>query len=956
MMKKKVLLGAGLLLFFILWVVASFYPDWLWFNNLRYTSVFWPSALGKTGFGAAIWIAFLGIIFINLKIAKAISSKNEYKEPVKNTVEGFSQHPLSGKTLDTLILVLVLVASLIIATKGAKQWPMVLSYFYQQPFDIKDPVFGRDIGFYVFSLPFYLTLQYGLLLIVGFSGLLSAMWYLKDGVLQIVEEPVEHTGKSVGIPRIRIAPSAAKHLLFICGILLLLIAWGYQLKVPGLLYSTKGPAFGASYTDVHVRMPAYRVIIILTLATGILFLSSAYRSSRKFLWKAGIGWLAAVFVLGTVIPGMVQKFVVKPNELVKERTYIGYNIAFTRKGYDLEKIREVRFPVDNRLEREDLRRYRGTVENIRIWDERPLLQTYRQIQSIRLYYDFNNVDVDRYTVGGHYRQVMLAARELLVDKLPPQANTWVNRHLIYTHGYGVATSPVNEVTREGLPRLLIKDLPPEGVPELEITRPEIYFGERTDEYVLVNTKAKEFDYPKGDRNVYATYVGKGGVPLTGVLRRLVYAIEFKDPQIFFTNYLTPESRILYNRKIERRVRAIAPFLEYDRDPYLVIAGGRLFWILDAYTTSDMYPYSHRSYSHFGNKGVNYIRNSVKVVIDAYNGRVQFFKMDEKDPILNTYERIFPGLFKPLSEMPDEIKGHLRYPRDLFELQAETYGIYHMQDIQVFYNQEDLWQVPDEIYGGIRRKMKPYYIIISLPGEKREEFLLMLPFTPSKKDNMIGWLAARSDMPNYGNLVVYKLPKEKLVYGPMQIEARIDQQTDISRELSLWDQRGSRVIRGNMLAIPIRNTFLYIEPVYLEAKQEREETAPASNQRTRLKKGQARRSKDGITRSPTEGKGAAALPELKRVIAALGNRVVMEEDLEKALAKLIRVTSGAEDRGTLHPSTTTRGDVGGLAESALEHYRRAKKNLQNGDWAGFGRELEYLEKILKDMSGQKSREN
>ena len=605
------------------------------------------------------------------------------------------------------------------------------------------------------------------------------------------------------------------------------------------------------------------------------------------------------------------------------------------------------FRVNDTLSLEDVKKQDATIQNIRIWDERPLLQTYRQIQAIRLYYDFNNVDVGRYTIGDKYRQLMLAAREMVVSQLPPQANTWVNRHLTYTHGYGLAASPVNEVTNEGLPRLFIKDLPPVSEVDLKIDRPEIYYGEKTDQYVLVNTRTKEFDYPKGDKNVYANYQGKGGVPIHSFLRRLLYAMEFRDPQILFTNYLSPESRIMYKRGIQRRVKTIAPFLAFDSDPYLVLSGGRLYWFLDAYTTSDMYPYSTRSYGPFNKKLINYIRNSIKVVVDAYDGRVRFYLIDENDPIAAAYKAIFPDLMEPFEKMPEELKKHVRYPKDLFDIQAAAYTKYHMVDAQVFYNQEDLWQLPDEMYGDRRQKMESYYIIIKLPEGEKDEFLLMLPFTPSKKDNMIGWLAARSDLPHYGNLIVYKLPKEKLIYGPMQIEARVDQQTEISRELSLWDQKGSSVIRGNLLAIPVCDSFIYVEPIYLEAKQQ-ERSGTAAGETASGGRGKSREKE--ITTPPWREKSrASALPELKRVIAAFGNRVAMEENLDKALTSVLGGGGSVTERRV--PAAKEILKTSSLGVQALEHYNNAKVYLRQGNWTGYGEELDKMEKILEKLGNQ-----
>ena len=455
-----------------------------------------------------------------------------------------------------------------IASSGANRWEMVLRYLFQQPFGDTDPVFNRDIGFYVYSLPFYTFVQNRLLVFFGLAGGVSLWWYLKDGGLQIMNEFAQAEGRPVSLPKISLAPGARKHIMFLGGIVVLLLAWGYHLKVFGLLYSTAGAAFGAGYTDVHVRIPGYRIISIAALGLAAIFFIDSFKPRKKLILVSGGIWLLTVLLFWNILPVLVQKFLVKPNELAKESSYIDYNIDSTRKAYNLNKIKEVDFRVSEKLSKGDLKKHNATIQNIRIWDERPLLQTYRQIQSIRLYYDFNNVDVDRYLINNQYRQVMLSARELVVDQLPPEAKTWVNNHLIYTHGYGAALSPVNEVTGEGLPRLLVKDLPPSFEADLKIERPEIYYGEKTDTYVLVKTKTKEFDYPKGDKNIYTIYQGRGGVHIKSFLERVLFAFEFLDPQILFTNYLGPESRIMYNRRIDRRARTIAPFLDYDGDPYL----------------------------------------------------------------------------------------------------------------------------------------------------------------------------------------------------------------------------------------------------------------------------------------------------------------------------------------------------------------------------------------------------
>ena len=943
-MNKRLIIGFGIIAVLLFWSGVSIYPDWLWFENLGFSPVFWTMLLSRFGFGLLVWLLLILIICLNLYAAKRLNP-GDSGVAFKAADSYLAQHGLSVRALNSLLIACVVILSFIIASKGSFQWDMLLRYLYQQPFGSTDPIFNRDIGFYLFSLPFYIFVQNGFLVLFILAGLVTMGWYLKNGALQIEGEFSQAEGVPTSLPKITIAPKAKKHLIFLGGIIVLLLAWGYHLKVYGLLYSTQGPAFGASYTDVHIKVLAYRVLIVVSLGFALVLFLNAFKFRTKLIWLSGAIWIGAVLVFAILLPITVQKFVVKPNELAKESPYIAYNIDYTRKAYNLNRIKEVDFEVSDKLSAEDIKKHDVTIQNIRIWDERPLLQTYRQIQTIRLYYDFINVDVDRYLINNQYRQVMLATRELVVNQLPPQANTWVNRHLIYTHGYGLASSPVNEVTSEGLPRLFIKDVPPSFEPDLKIERPEIYYGEKTAEYVLVKTKTEEFDYPKGDKNVYTIYEGRGGVPIKSFLRRLLFAVEFFDPQILFTTYLSPESKIMYNRRIDRRAGLIAPFLDYDGDPYMVVSGGKLYWIQDAYTTSDMYPYSLRSYGRFKNKGLNYIRNSVKVTIDAYNGDVAFYIIDENDPIVKTYSSIFPDLFKPFNEMPADLKKHIRYPRDLFKIQVDTYTKYHMEDVQVFYNQEDLWQIPDELYGDSRQEMEPYYIIMKLPEEEKEEFLLMIPFTPSRKDNMIGWLAARSDLPNYGNLLVYKLPKEKLVYGPMQIEARVDQQTEISRELSLWGQRGSRVIRGNLLAIPISDTFIYVEPVYLEATQEKSELPSTAAPQP---KGFGKPGRGGAPVSSQQDKSrAASIPELKRVIVAFGNRLVMEENLDKALSSVLGGQIFTKQLAS--PSIPQTQDLSNLGVLALEHYNKAKDYLRQGNWAEYGRELENLEKILREIS-------
>jgi len=651
--------------------------------------------------------------------------------------------------------------------------------------------------------------------------------------------------------------------------------------------------------------------MVLALVCAALFFVTA----RKENWKLpalGLAVLVGVSILlGGIYPTIIQSAVVLPNEGTKERPYILNNIEATRVAYGLDKIREEEFPVKEGISFEDIEKNDKIISNIRLWDWRPIKQTLKQIQAIRLYYDFNSVDMDRYYFNGNYQQVMVSPRELDKDKIPEQAKTWVNETLTYTHGYGVVVNPVNKISGEGLPELLIKDIPPVSSVNLTITRPEIYYGEITKGYVIVKTKAKEFDYPKGDENVYSTYAGNGGIPVSSLWRRILFSIKYSNMQILLTTNFTSESRIMINRNIQERVNKVAPFLGYDKDPYMVISKeGKLFWIQDAYTISSSYPYSTPVKGGY----FNYIRNSVKVVIDAYNGTIDFYIIDQKDPVVKVYQNIFPQLFKNFDQMSEDLKEHIRYPKDLFQVQAELYSTYHMMDPDVFYNKEDYWNTPNEIYAENEIRMEPYYIVTKLPGHDREEFILMTPFTPSTKNNMIAWLAAKNDQPEYGDLVVYKFPKEKLIFGPMQIEARIDQDSEISQQLTLWGQKGSTVIRGNLLVIPIEESIIYVEPLYLRAE-------------------------------------TGEIPELKRVIVSNGSDVVIGNNLEDALEKLFARSFGDREIVVAGEEKTLKD----LIKEAAGYYESAQEFAREGNWSEYGEELQKLEQTLKLLEEESERE-
>ncbi len=866
-------------------VLARIYTDWLWFNEVGYQSVFLKIILTKLLIGFGAGGIFFIFIFLNLLLAKSLApkwrviSEDEIIESTRAFLTRFNLLIFLGVSF---------IIALIAGIFSIDKWDTVLRYFNQTSFNLSDPIFHRDVGFYIFSLPLYQSLYYFLMSLIVITTILTAVVHLIDGAINF-----RRGGQFFSL-------YVKAHLSILIGLGFILKAFGYYLNIYELVYSPRGVVFGASYTDFHALLPALKLLIFVAVLCAILFIINLYLRGLTLPIAGVIILIASSFLAGVVYPEIIQRYKVAPNEIVCEKKYIKYNIAYTRKAYNLDNIKESFFPTEGDLTLEEIKENEVTIKNIRLWDWRPLLKTYAQLQEIRLYYTFHDVDVDRYQINGEYRQVLLSARELSLQKLPQKAKTWINQHLVYTHGYGLCLSPVNEVTREGLPRFLIKDIPPISSINLKVIRPEIYFGEETNDYVVVKTKTKEFDYPLGDKNKYTLYQGKGGVLLSSFLRKALFAWRFGDLQLLLSNAITSESRIIFRRQISERLKLIAPFLYYDADPYLVLHQGRLFWILDAYTLTDMYPYSEP----FDGKN-NYIRNSVKVVVDAYNGETKFYVVDEKDPLIKTYRRIFPLLFRSFNQMPLGLKKHLRYPVDMFKIQANLYSSYHMKDPQVFYNKEDLWSIPNEIFENQEQPMEPYYIIMKFSGEKREKFLLMLPFTPSNRNNMIAWLSANCDWPDYGNLLVYKFFKQKLIYGPMQIEARINQDPEISKLLTLWGQRGSQVIRGNLLVIPIERSLLYVEPLYLQAEQ-------------------------------------SQLPELKRVTLAYGSRIVMEDDLDKAIEKVFGV---AEKVKKPEEVKVEKEKIVDLVEAAYNHYQRGLNYLKGSDWAAYGEEMKKLGEIL-----------
>ncbi len=864
---------------------SAFIVDWAWFSTLGYLGVFWTIFATKAILFVTVFAASTLLLWVNGALALRYAWQRRLRLPAPldesfATVAAFpgTQIELFGPASPLfpwrlLILAVALIIGLLIATGETGKWDLILRFIHQVPYGENDPLFDKDIGFYLFSLPVYVAFKNWMLLILILSGLMAGAIYLVHGDINLERRPWHISGAVIA------------HGSALLGLYFAVKAWSYVLDRFLLLYDDNGVVVGAGYTDVHVELLILWILICIAATAAVV----AWANVRLRTYRLPIAAVALVFgssfFLGEVYPGLFERFFVKPSELQLETPYIQRNIALTREAYNLQQIAVKPFPAEQGLNSQSLQDNRGTIDNIRLWDWQPLMDTYAQLQEIRTYYRFLDVDVDRYQITGSYKQVMLAARELAPSLLSANAQTWVNLHLLFTHGNGVVMSPVTEKSAEGLPNFYLKDIPPVATGGPEITEPRIYFGQSAGEYVIVKGSTPEFDYPKGKDNIYANYDGADGIAIGGVAWRTLFAWYFDDVNILLSRYITSESRIMLHRNIQDRVQTIVPFLQLDRDPYVVVSDGRLYWMQDAYTTSSWFPYAQPQ----SDGGTNYIRNSVKVVIDAYNGTVAFYVVDGADPVIATYRRIFPALFKPFGAMPPDLQKHIRYPEDLFNIQALQYRAYHMDAPEVFYNREDLWQFPreptspDGTNGSDDVRMVPYYIMMRLPGDRRDEFFLMLPLAPSQRENMIAWLAARCDPPNYGKLIVYEFPKDKLVYGPFQIEARINQNTKISQQISLWNQMGSRVIRGNLLVVPIENSILYVSPLYLRAE-------------------------------------SGQLPELKRVIAAYGDRVAMEETLPAALAALFKESIAAAPL-PVPAGASSPGSTEERASEALGHYDR-----------------------------------
>jgi uncharacterized membrane protein (UPF0182 family) len=915
---RRFVLGIVAAVFVALIVVpwlASFATDWLWFKEIGFQSVFATSLIWRIGLfviGGGFAFAY---IYGNVRIARGTGSGF----PVLYVNRGDGVNVDVSRMLTRLFLPAALVLAFLTAVSASASWLLVLKGFNGVPIGTRDPLFGRDISFYLFRLP----------LISGVLGTLITLTFLS-----IVAVAVMYWMRNdITLPprRASAKPRAAGHLGVLMVVLFVLIAVRlWIVATASLLYSTTGPLLGASYTDVHVALPGIYVSAIAALVAAAWVVAGIVRG--KLIWSvisAAVFYTVVSVLARGVVPAAYQKLVVSANELSRETPYLRNHIDATRKAWGLDHVDSRDLSGVVQLAMADIKANSATVDNIRLW-ERPLLkQTFSQLQEIRTYYDFVSVDDDRYTIDGRYRQVHVAARELNSESLPTR--TFINERLTFTHGMGLTMAPVNQVTTEGLPVLFIKDLPPVSTISIKLTRPQIYYGELTNEYVFVGTKQKEFDYPAGEANIYTNYTGRGGVPIGSFIRRVLYAFQLGSLKILLSDDIRGNAKIMYRRNVMDRATSAMPFLDFDNDPYLTINdAGQLKWILDAYTTSDMYPYAQRTVD-----GTNYMRNSVKVVIDAYDGTVDAYIADPNDPVVKTYAHIFGPIFKPLSEMPADIRRHVRYPGDLFRVQTALHATYHMLEPQTFYHREDQWQIPGGLAKGTSENPFQRHIIMKLPGEKNPEFIFMTPFTPRGKDNLAAWMVARMDGDNYGKLSVYRFPKQSLVYGPKQIANRINQDTEISRQLTLWDQRGSEVIRGELLVIPIEESLIYVEPIYLRAE-------------------------------------GGTIPELKRVVVAHENRVVMGETLEEGLNALFGSgaaqqtptsiqdslsTVGAEPAvtgGGITPSPVTApsGASAELLREAQAHYDRAIAAQRAGNWAEYGREIEQLGAAIRALRAAK----
>ncbi len=901
-MGRKAITGIVIfiLAYFLVQSMAGFYVDVQWFSSYNRLNVFWTLFYGKFYAAAVFFLLFVALFSLNFLLIRLIGGSGRIFS--RNILDRIKV-PLFGTPRRALFIMIALgvtVFGAFMAMGASAYWKELLMFVHASPFTgfPADPVFGNDMGFYVFSLPFYSFLYHWLFISLAMILVFSALFHLVNG------------GIAVGEGGVKLSLFARAHLSSLAAFIVLLHGIGYRLSAYTLLFNERAKFFGAGYTDLHARLLAYNVCMVISFIAAALLLSNIVKRSFKLLLVVLLTLVPAYFLLGTVYPSLQQRFAVEPNELDREGPYIGHNIRFTRIAYGLDNVEEKDFPNSPNLTYRDIVKNRNTLENIRLWDWRPLKSSYRQLQELKPYYYFNDVDVDRYMIDGRKVAVNLSARELSSQNLGALGRSWINQHLIYTHGYGMVMSRVDRATPEGMPEFIIKDIPPRSAVSIPVERPAVYYGEHNNPYVIVNTAIQpgEFDYPSGSDNKFTRYDGKGGVALSSFIKRAMFSVAFRNINILISGSITSESRVLFRRNIVQMARTMAPFLDFDNDPYLVVCGGKLYWMMDAYAVTDHFPYS-TPVTLEGGKRINYIRNSVKVLIDAYEGTMSFYISDPGDPMAATYSRMFPGLFRPLSDMPEELRAHVRYPEDLFNIQSHVLLRYHMKSVNVFYNNEDAWAFARQIFEGREDVVHSYYLVTKLPKEERSEFILIIPFTPIRRDNMVAFLTAKCDFPHYGKLTLHTLPKDRLSYGPMQVEARINQDPEISKQLALWSRKGSDVIRGNMLAIPIEESLLMIEPLYQKAE-------------------------------------TGEMPELRRVFVSFADRLAMEPDLESALSSLFYERRYFRD--SMYRGDGEKQTLEAYAKKAYYHVMQAEKYQREGNWAKYGDELQNLKNVLSIM--------
>jgi uncharacterized membrane protein (UPF0182 family) len=928
---RRVLVLAALILVGLIFSGTTILSNWvnlLWFHSLGYADVYWKTITLQSGiFAATALITFLILYaaFAALRRAHQDDLPSSHAIVVNDQTIHLSVEPV----LRIGSLVVAILAALFSGSTLLADWPTLALFWYapRATGSVADPIFGKPLNFYLFTLPAWDILNEWLLTLALIIGAAAAIYF-------VITSGTRALNKRQADPRfVNRASSPWRGLSIAVAFLLFVVAMMVYVSRFESLFEHHTLFDGITYTDAHINIHGLLIVSLALLLGAVIAAVNAIRNPRGRILASAILPAGFCYIVLGLVGWYVGNFVVKPNELVRETPYITHNIELTRQAFGLDRFFQREFPAETTIAAADPANNQPTLQNIRLWDWRALQDTLRQVQEIRTYYDFPDVDIDRYNLNGVNREVMLAARELNVDKLPVSSRNWINERLTYTHGYGVTMNPVNGFTGEGLPLFQLSNMPVQSAtPGLSVTRPEIYFGELTNTDVYVNTHQQEFDYPQGQSNSFTSYQGTGGIVLGGFLRRLLISVDRGDlGKLPFSDDITPQSRLLMRRTIRERAATLAPFLTLGQDPYLVVGdNGRLSWIMDAYTTSDTYPYSTH-YELLGSP-VNYIRNSVKIVVDAYNGATTFYAFDTSDPILAAYSRIFPSLFKDASQMPADLRRHIRYPEDIFKLQSQVYGLYHMTNPEVFFNREDLWTVATETAADADgnqavQPMQPNFVLMKLPGGTSEEFVEILPFTPANRNNLIGWIAGRCDGPNYGSAVVYDFPKTRLVDGPQQIEARIDQNAQLSGQLTLWNQQGSHVLRGSLLVIPTGKALLYAEPIYLQAQQ-----------------------------SP--------MPELRLVVLALQDKLAYGPTFQSALASLFGgetsslTTSEAPQPATTPtaiPSTSTgttpapAASVNDLISEASQDFADYQRLTAAGKLSEAGQKLDALKQTLNKLN-------